>query len=82
MTAQPAGEENERAVEDDNRAEHHAALFGQTCPIETAIGEPCTRPEGIRQWPGGLPASSRRQLHIMPVALPGMPSGPGQRTIQ
>jgi hypothetical protein len=27
-----------------------SAVFGQTCPIETAVGEPADRSKGIRQW--------------------------------
>lgn len=41
MAAQPPGEENEPAVADADRAEQREAAFGQTCPIETAVGVPC-----------------------------------------
>jgi hypothetical protein len=27
-----------------------SVIFGQTCPIETAVGEPAGRPQGIVQW--------------------------------
>lgn len=44
-----AGEENEAAVADADRAEHREAVFGQTCPIETVEGEPADRRTRIWQ---------------------------------
>ncbi|WP_421358964.1 hypothetical protein [Agrobacterium rosae] len=40
---QRTGEENEPAVADADRAEHREAVFGQTCPIETAVDVPAGR---------------------------------------
>ncbi len=37
---QRTGEENDPAVADAGRAEHREAVFGQTCPIETAVDVP------------------------------------------
>ncbi len=37
---QRTGEENDPAVADADRAEHREAVFGQTCPIETAVDVP------------------------------------------
>lgn len=37
---QRTGEENEPAVADADRAEHREVVFGQTCPIETAVDVP------------------------------------------
>ncbi|MBY5324304.1 hypothetical protein HFN11_29010 [Rhizobium leguminosarum] len=37
---QRTGEENDPAVADAYRAEHREAVFGQTCPIETAVDVP------------------------------------------
>ncbi|WEZ86220.1 hypothetical protein P6U16_28225 (plasmid) [Rhizobium sp. 32-5/1] len=34
---QRTGEENEPAVADADQAEYREAVFGQTCPIETAV---------------------------------------------
>lgn len=46
---QRTGEENEPAVADADRAEHREAVFGQTCPIETAVDVP-DAVQGIRHW--------------------------------
>jgi hypothetical protein len=43
---QRTGEENEPAVADADRAEHRKAIFGQTCPIETAVDVPAARSRG------------------------------------
>lgn len=43
---QRTGEENDPAVADDDRAEHREAVFGQTCPIETAVDVPAWRIKG------------------------------------
>ena len=40
---QRTGEENDPAVADADRAEHREAVFGQTCPIETAVDVPAGR---------------------------------------
>ena len=40
---QRTGEENDPAVADADRAECNAAVFGQTCPIETAVDVPAGR---------------------------------------
>ena len=40
---QRTGEENDPAVADADRAEHREAVFGQTCPIETAVDVPVGR---------------------------------------
>ncbi|BCH57264.1 hypothetical protein ACQZ61_21140 [Agrobacterium vitis] len=37
---QRTGEENDPAVADADQAEHREAVFGQTCPIETAVDVP------------------------------------------
>lgn len=47
---QRTGEENDPAVADADRAEHREAVFGQTCPIETAVDVPVDGFEGRRQW--------------------------------
>ena len=47
---QRTGEENEPAVADADRAEHREAVFGQTCPIETAVVVPYERPRGNMHW--------------------------------
>jgi hypothetical protein len=39
---QRAGEESEPAVADVDRDEYREAVFGQTCPIETAVDKPAT----------------------------------------
>jgi hypothetical protein len=36
-------EENEPAVADADRTEHREEVFGQTCPIETAVDVPAGR---------------------------------------
>ncbi|NTE84586.1 MULTISPECIES: hypothetical protein [Agrobacterium tumefaciens complex] len=43
---QRTGEENDPAVADAGRAEHREAVFGQTCPIETAVDVPADRYRG------------------------------------
>ncbi|BCH62443.1 hypothetical protein B7W85_23240 [Allorhizobium ampelinum] len=43
---QRTGEENEPAVADADRAEPREAVFGQTCPIETAVDVPADRSSG------------------------------------
>lgn len=40
------GEESDPAVADADRAEHSEAVFGQTCPIETAVDVPAWRIKG------------------------------------
>ncbi len=40
------GEESDPAVADAGRAAHGAAVFGQTCPIETAVDVPAWRIKG------------------------------------
>ncbi len=37
---QRTGEENDPAVADADQAKHREAVFGQTCPIETAVDVP------------------------------------------
>ncbi|QND44450.1 hypothetical protein HB780_01215 (plasmid) [Rhizobium lusitanum] len=70
------GEENDPAVADADRAEHREAVFGQTCPIETAVDVPVRKLEGIGQWlhlaatgwerPAGFPANLRLRIwHII-----------------
>ena len=48
---QRTGEENDPAVADADRAEHREALFGQTCPIETAVDVPAWR---IKEYDDGV----------------------------
>ncbi|MGO6747865.1 hypothetical protein ACCS93_36465, partial [Rhizobium ruizarguesonis] len=43
------GEENDPAVANADRAEHREAVFGQTCPIETAVDVPAGGLR-LRQW--------------------------------
>lgn len=43
---QRTGEENDPAVADADRDDHREAVFGQTCPIETAVDVPASRKEG------------------------------------
>jgi len=44
------GEENEPAVADADRAEFSSAVFGQTCPIETAVDSTAVRSKRIWPW--------------------------------
>ena len=59
------GEENDPAVADADRAEHREAIFGQTCPIETAV-DVLASGSGIqngsiwRRQAGGFRAQSSR----------------------
>lgn len=50
---QRTGEENEPAVADVDQAEQREAVFGQTCPIETAVDVPDGRLRA-RQWRHGV----------------------------
>ena len=43
---QRTGEEDDPAVADADRAEHREAVFGQPCPIETAVDVPTYRIKG------------------------------------
>ena len=54
---QRIGEENELAVADADRAECREAVFGQTCPIETAVDVPAWR---IKEYDDGV-ISARSQ---------------------
>jgi hypothetical protein len=58
MTAKPAGEENDPAVADADRAEHREAVFGQTCPIETAVDVPVG---GSREYGNGSSCGGRSE---------------------
>ncbi|WP_320189037.1 hypothetical protein RMS29_025730 (plasmid) [Agrobacterium rosae] len=50
---QRTGEENDPAVADADRAEHREAVFGQTCPIETAVDVPAGGSRGTERAPSG-----------------------------
>lgn len=71
---QRPGEENEPAVARIDRAEQREALFGQTCPIETAVDVPCPR----RKEGQGQAAALLHQRHSSP-AIPPPPSTPADR---
>lgn len=47
---QRTGEENEPAVADADRAEQREVVFGQTCPIETAVDVPVDRIKDYGKW--------------------------------
>ena len=57
---QRTGEENEPAVADADRAESSEAIFGQTCPIETAVDVPAWR---NKAYDYASSARDRSKLH-------------------
>ncbi|MVA38198.1 MULTISPECIES: hypothetical protein [Agrobacterium] len=66
---QRTGEENDPAVADADRAECNEAVFGQTCPIETAVDVPvggsrdtAMAASGGDQWEWVLAPTSRDRL--------------------
>jgi hypothetical protein len=69
MTAQPSGEENEPAVAGGNRAEQREAFSGQTCPIETAVGVPCAKIEGVEMAARRVLAFEAANSGVIPIVL-------------
>lgn len=50
-----------------------SAVFGQTCPIETAVGEPADRSKGIRQWRHGAVIGWKRPAPRSSTPIPQTP---------